>query len=967
MSSFDLLSTVQPTEGWFAIVGIKGKGGVRQKLVATREEADAVIQQFQEQEWNVFFGVAKYKTDDSRKKENVLSIKAFWVDIDCGPDKVKPHAPPEGYATQKEALAALKDFSELVGLPLPVTVNSGRGIHAYWVLKEAVTREQWEPVADKLAAVCKTQRFHVDPAVFEAARILRVPGTFNYKNNPPLPVAVIRGKVEEISIEEVGELIGVDVAAPSETDTAAPVVPTSERKAEMERRRQESPLYQLQKEALSKSFNKIMLRSMKGTGCEQLKLAYDERATLSYNRWWNAISIAMYCDDADASIRKLSQDHPTYDPKAVERVIASTEAPHKCTTFEKDFPEGCAGCPKKGTITNPLYFGQTLVPHTAGGEKIIAGEPGPSPIPLDENAADAIPEKLVHPYMWGPNGAIYKEEGEEKDPRLVYEHRLYLMKRMHDAVNGEVIIIRLHLPKDEIRTFNTTNSTLANAQSLRTILAKHGVVCGGDRRFNAIFEYLNHALGALQYNNKAEEMRNQLGWADKDTKFILGDKEYTKTETFHSPPSSATKKTAGFMQPAGTLEKWKEVFDLYGRPGLEPHAFAALTAFGSPLFKFTGHKGAVINVIHPTSGTGKSTILRMANSVYGDPDGLCYPSNDTVNSRIHKFGVHNNIHNCIDEITNMAPYKFSDLAYAITGGTGKDRMKASTNELRENFATWQSLTVCSSNSSFYEKLCTIKQNPDGERMRVFEYKIEKVPAISTEEGAQYFDDQLMANYGTFGPLYIDWLVKNKDTGVGYLKDAMAKVGRDCEFTSRERFWLGAIASNMAGGLIVARHLNGCSWNLKRIYDWVVEEAKTLKSESAPQGLNPSGVIGEYVINNMQNMLVINGAADKRSSMAPVPIREPRGALHIRFEPDTNKLCLVVNPFKESCVDKQINYTETVSALKKVGALTAGSQRIGKGLTGINFSIHCLILDTTKECFKPLLANLESIASESGED
>ena len=179
--------------------------------------------------------------------------------------------------------------------------------------------------------------------------------------------------------------------------------------------------------------------------------------------------------------------------------------------------------------------------------------------------------------------------------------------------------------------------------------------------------------------------------------------------------------------------------------------------------------------------------------------------------------------------------------------------------------------------------------------------------------------------------------------------------------------MGAIASNMAGGLIVARHLNGCSWNLKRIYDWVVEEAKTLKSESAPQGLNPSGVIGEYVINNMQNMLVINGAADKRSSMAPVPIREPRGALHIRFEPDTNKLCLVVNPFKESCVDKQINYTETVSALKKVGALTAGSQRIGKGLTGINFSIHCLILDTTKECFKPLLANLESIASESGED
>lgn len=224
--SFDLLSEVQPTEGWFCIVGIKGKGDVRQKLLETRKEADEVIEQFVAQQRNVFFGVAKYKTGDNRTKSNVQALKSLWVDIDCGPEKATPDPNtgiPAGYATQKEALAALKDFSELVGLPLPVTVNSGCGIHAYWVLKEAVTREQWEPVADKLAAVCKTQRFHVDPAVFEAARILRVPGTFNYKDDPPKAVVVLRDKTEKIPLEEIMELIGVDVEAIAQEE--APQLP----------------------------------------------------------------------------------------------------------------------------------------------------------------------------------------------------------------------------------------------------------------------------------------------------------------------------------------------------------------------------------------------------------------------------------------------------------------------------------------------------------------------------------------------------------------------------------------------------------------------------------------------------------------------------------------------------------------------------------------------------------------------
>jgi len=81
--STDLLNLVQPTDGWFAVVGIKGKS-VKQVLVETREEVDQLVQEMVQDERDVYFGVAKYATDQNRQKDNVKALKSFWIDIDCG-------------------------------------------------------------------------------------------------------------------------------------------------------------------------------------------------------------------------------------------------------------------------------------------------------------------------------------------------------------------------------------------------------------------------------------------------------------------------------------------------------------------------------------------------------------------------------------------------------------------------------------------------------------------------------------------------------------------------------------------------------------------------------------------------------------------------------------------------------------------------------------------------------------------
>jgi hypothetical protein len=295
MDNFDLLEAVQPAEGWFCVVGIGAEGTPRQKFVKTREEVTQAAERFVAQGRNVFFGVAKYTTDENRTKDNVLALKSFWMDIDCGPDKAEidpKTGRPKGYASQAEGLTALRAFVQTVGLPVPTLVNSGRGVHAYWPLTEAVSREEWELVAFKLRSLCNSQRLYVDGSVFEVARILRLPGTLNFKENPPLPVTVLKvGK--PTPLEQLKEVLKVEEAPP-------PSRP----------KRELTALGKAMQTNVESNFATIMRKCGKGEGCTQLLSCYMDRAELAEPRWFDALSIAKFCSDKDMAIHKLSEGHP---------------------------------------------------------------------------------------------------------------------------------------------------------------------------------------------------------------------------------------------------------------------------------------------------------------------------------------------------------------------------------------------------------------------------------------------------------------------------------------------------------------------------------------------------------------------------------------------------------------------------------------------------------------------------------
>lgn len=925
-SNFDLLGIVLPEEGRYCAFG-SGKY-ISQEFYETREAFDKQVGWLVANKFDAYFGCAKYGDANNRKQGNAEYFRALWMDVDCGPDKAQPNDKGKvaGYVDQTTGLQAVVAFCRKRGLPRPVIVDSGYGLHFYWVLTETLRRNVWDSLSKSLRDLALADGLIVDTSVFEASRVLRIPGTFNFKNKEdPQTVTVVNDQYEAKSYADWKVLL--NAPEPEEERDYIP--------------KRMSPLMESMMENRVKRFSTIMIKSVNGTGCKQLLHCYENQSDIGYNLWRSALSIAAHCVDKDDAIHKMSKDHPQYAEGETEAKAADIGGPHLCTTFERENPEGCEGCPHKGKFKSPIMLGLEIAKEEydcddAGSEAEGVVSPSYPPLP--------------HPYFRAKNGAIYFiAPGDESEPVLVYEHNLYVVKRMSDPFSGEVALLHLHLPQDGLKEFTIPLTAIVVKERLREEIAAHGVAAG-DAQMKNLLNYLIVSVKNLQVTHKAEIMRTQFGWADKDSKIIIGDREITKDGSFYSPPSSTTRTVVDLMKPTGTLEKWKEVFNMYARPGLEAHAFAALTGFGSLLLKFTGISGAIINVIHPQSGTGKSTILYMCNSIMGHPKLLTSIWKDTFNSKMHRLGVMNNLANTIDEITNTPALEFSDLAYSISQGRGKNRMKSQSNEERLNLTSWNGMTLTSANAAFYEKLSLAKDSPDGEMMRLFEYRIEPNDIIGAAEAKQMFDHQLMENYGHAGEIYAQWLVNNLEEAVATLRQVQAKIDAEVQFTSRERFWSAKAACNITGGLI-AKRLGLHEYDMKAIYEWLKVTLGNMREDISPPAAEMTYIVSDFINSHIHNTVVVNGIADARTSLDAAPILEPRGELHIRYEPDTKRMFITVAALRKHCAERQIGYKDLLKQLQEKGTLVGlTNKRMSKGMKVVAPAARVIELDTTNSEF-----------------
>ena len=924
MATTDLLNAVLPPEGWYCIVGLNQEGRPKQTFVQTIAEAETEITNLVNNNYAAYFACAKYENDqDGRTQKNSAYFKAFWLDVDCGIDK---DLSGKGYIDQATGLAELKKFCEAVYLPLPTVVNSGRGIHAYWRLAETISRADWKPVADRLKALCEEHKFRADPSrTAESASILRVPETFNFKQDPPLPVAILQ-LAGETSYEDIKMAIGVLIRPD--------YMP-----------RQSSAMAQAAMSNRQSRFRTILMKTSEGKGCAQLEHIAVNQASIEEPLWRAGLSIAQACVDADEAIHIISSNHPEYDSSETERKAQSTKGPYTCSTFEKLNPEGCSQCPHKGEISSPIQLGSEIAASPPNTQ--VEAE-----TPSGEKQNFKIPE-FPFPYFRGKNGGVYKQGSDEDDEAtLVYEHDLYIVKRLFDPAKGESVWVRAHFPQDGVKEFAMAANDLMAFEKLKDKLGYYGVY-GSKKQMESITAFLIACAKDLQHKQRTEIMRTQFGWTENNAEFILGDKEITAEKISYSPPSSATGSLANYMQPTGTLEGWQDVIKVYDQDGFEPHAFGFFTAFGAPLLKHLNLRGAIINLVNNTSGTGKSTILKACNSVYGHPDELMLQWKDTLNAMIHRLGIMNNLPVTIDEITKLSGDNFSDLAYGISQGRGKNRMQQHSNSERVNLTKWSTIALCSSNAAFQDKLAALKATPDGEFMRLFEYRIEQTDILSKEDADVLFN-KLYSNYGHAGQQYIKYLVDNLEDAIETVVSVQKKLDETIGLTNRERFWSAVVACNIAGALM-AKDIGvlPADFDIGRVYRWVIKEVKVMRSEvKAPTASNQASVIGEFMNEHRASTLVINGQADARSGMEQLPIVEPKfNDLFVRIEPDEKHLYINAKQLRGYCSKHQITLKEVLKGLETDGIyLGQIKKRLSKGTKIPSSPIDAFKFDLSKGNF-----------------
>jgi uncharacterized protein (DUF927 family) len=930
----NFLETILPTQGTYCLFTARN-GQVHQTFHTSVEALAAAGDAADKSQRDTYYALATFNgAEGGRKQANALFLRTFFTELDCGVGKP--------FADHNEAAAALMGFVAYHKLPKPTVVNSGGGLHVYWVMNEDIPVAQWKPVADSLKGLCLRSEhgLAVDPNVpGDSARVLRIPGTHNYKLDVARAVQVLRvGKPTDFAAFKALlplPLMDFSIARNRGTDTMTQELAGAG-------------------DFPATSFLRIARRSLKGTGCAQIAFITQNVATLEEPLWRAGLSIAQCCEDKDLAIQKISMGHPGYHPEAAMAKAAATKGPYTCEWFGQNYPSRCEGCAHK--VTSPIALGRMVsaAPVTEGVYVVESPLHAADP---DAPAGAVVPTVAVTisaypwPYFRGVNGGVFMHS---KDPETtddieveIYPRDLYLTSRFVDfeedgSGDGELVGVNLHLEHDGIRRFTAPITDIFSPDKLRDVLVKHGAIVYG-KHTQTIMNYFGASVRQLQSQYAANRTRNQMGWTPDATGFVIGELEYVAGVTKLAPPASGIRQIAASFQPHGTIAGWKAIADFYDRPGLEAQALTLLFGFGSPLLKLIGGtavRGAMVHLVSNTSGTGKTTAQQMVNSIFGHPRELLLDTKDSMASKYHRLGIMNSLSNTVDEITNISAEELSDWVYGVTSGRGRHRMEASSNKLRTNHATWCNITITSGNASVIDRLAAHKSTSDGELRRVLELHVPRTVTVSKAESDAIFGE-LPNNYGVAGPVFIQYVLDHREHVIQLLTEMQQRIDNELGLSQSDRFHSVILACAFVGGHI-ARECGLLSIDIQRVYKYALQATGDNKAQNLLATGSTLTVAQEtltaYINENINSVLVINSVG--RGGIPTAPIREVRGnQLKVRYEPDKQELFVVAGDFRRFLQSRQVDVQRSIQALVASGVMRNNgvekSKRIGAGaLAGV---------------------------------
>ena len=911
MDTHDFLRAVLGDSGHYCLLSISSENRKfrKQKFYPTIERLVDAAYMADQNEHDVYFGLSTFKDpsiDKPRSSTNALQTRSMFMDLDCGPGKE--------FADQSTAITALREFCKSVGLRKPYMVSSGRGVHVYWPLTEPVPTTQWRPVADALKRACAIQGLEADPTcTSDASRILRVPLTHNYKGSPPMPVKVMQGgTVTPYTLEEFSAALAAFAPEATPKATVAPLPFSTLMTAA------DDPMMQRMTRNNVTRFKPILMKSMEGRGCAQIKHAFENQEDLSEPLWRGALSICAPCEDAKQGAHAMSRGHPEYSREGTIAKMEGIVGPHKCSTFEGVNPAGCEGCPLKGKITSPIQLG-TEIEAAPEDEEVIVEDTPVGGGPTQEYVIPPYPK----PYFRGLQGGVYiKDVDEAGDPvdLEVYSNDLYYVSRVKDRALGECVVGRLHLPMDGVREFVIPLVSATSKEDLRKALSTNGVTAIG-REWDRLMAYTNTWIQNLQTTTIADEAHSQFGWTDDEfTSFVIGDREITGDEIGYNPPSSETAWAFPAFTPAGTLEGWIEDANFYDRAGLEPYQYMICMALASPLMRFMPAHAAIFDMYSDGSGHGKTTTQKVALAIYGDPGELLVTAEDTINHRLNRLENMKDIAVQFDEFTEFPAENMSPLIYQIHGGRQKGRMSSGANAERYRGEPWHLTVGASSNASMLSKVRTLKSAPDPETQRVLDYHVQ-AHNFTTKNETDQFATRVGKNRGHAVVPFVQYIINNRETVRELLSSVQRKIDSELDLLAKNRFW-SINATVTLTALIIARELGLLNYDLLALRKFAIGLIDANRKEAIESTASIETNVNNYVNDNYGSILWIKSTEDNRGmnnkaannnglDSLIVPEQQPKVRFVARYETDTKYLFLVPKPLRAWCAKNRINYDSFV--------------------------------------------------------
>lgn len=893
MDTLEFLERVLPETGTYCAFGAMGDR-VKQSFAATLADLLTVTTKLDAQGFDTYQALATFNAVDGqlkRKQEQVHLLKSFFLDIDC-------KDPETQYATWREALVALGDFVSKSGLPKPIVVRSGGGLHVYWALEESITPDVWQPVANALKAACLSAGLLIDRAITgDSARILRTPGTTHTKtgrkvqvimDGPPSPLDAIR-----VPLETLGYV----------TAQEAP-----------------KPRHNLINTILTKPEFPPAVSTVVEVKCQQVSWGYNNQDKVLEPFWYAMLGVAAHCVDPDNTAIRWSDKHPAFNKaetlSKLQQWQKQTTGPATCKRFQNENPKGCDGCRYKDKITTPVQIGAQFAEVAPAADIPDPGIQMPVPKPfkrttagmvitVDDTDLEICPFE-IYPISYG------------HDENLGHEIVRYKWNRPH--VGWKDLVFRQALLVD------------GSYKDFAGAIADQGIVLYNRKRTETFQLMLRSYMEELRKLQSVTNHHGSMGWKENFSQFLVGDVLYkrlddgTVTEENVGLSHSTSRQAERTYAMQGDFKKWRTLSKLLDNPELPAHALTLGVSLSTVFYAFTGLKGITLSLYGET-GTGKTLAQKWMQSVWGNPEELHFSAKYTINSLFHRLSTHCHLPMTVDEATMMADREVGDFIYWVSQGRDKARLTKTISE--RDPRGWATVVTLSTNKSIASKIISAGMESDAQMVRLLELSVPPTDVFTeNSQGGVMIYRALTENYGFAGREFVRKLLELGAPKIRELVQAApTQLAKDfgVKFTGQERYWEQLLSLAYLAGTL-AKQWGIVNYTIAPAIQWALDQVKGTRASIKETRRDGFDLLAEFLNEHAgQAVTVIHTPSHK-----PITdlTRLPRGEILVRYDvhrkstsdPFTHGTVMVDNVrFKRWCNEHGYDYKAIMVEIKGTGA------------------------------------------------